>query len=220
MNVKFKVLTAGALFFLGGQVVVAQKTKKDTLKEKNIEEVVVQGYRSITKKTAVTSTATVTSETIENRPNANLMNVVQGQLAGVNITASTGQPGAKPQVVIRGVGTYGANTDPLYVIDGFPSNSDSFRSLNPNDIESMQVLKDASSISEYGNRGSNGVVVIKTKQGRYGAGKLNFSYASQLGFSLPQDNGYNFTNSKQMLTLEKRYGVGLKKCFTQSVSIV
>lgn len=216
MNVKLKVLTAGALFFIGGQAVMAQK-KKDTVKaEKAIEEVVVQGYRTITKKTAVTSTASVSSETIENRPNANMMNVVQGQLAGVNITANTGQPGAKPQVVIRGVGTYGANTDPLYVIDGFPSNSDSFRSLNPNDIESMQVLKDASSLAEYGNRGSNGVVIIKTRQGRYGAGKMSFSYANQIGFSTPQENRYNYVNSRQMLTLEKRYGVGLGNTLTES----
>jgi len=119
--------------------------------------VVVQGYRTVTKKNAVTAAATVTAKTIENRPNANVLNTVQGQLAGVNITATTGQPGAKSTVVIRGVGTINGNTDPLYVIDGFPSNSDNFRSINPNDIASLDVLKDASAISEYGSRGSNGV---------------------------------------------------------------
>ena len=215
MNVKLKVLTVGALFFIGGQAVMAQQ-KKDSSETKQIEEVVIQGYRTVTKKTAVTSTVSITSETIENRPNANVMNVVQGQLAGVNIAASSGQPGAKPQVVIRGSGTFGGNTDPLYVIDGFPSNSDSFRSLNPNDIESMQVLKDAVSISEYGNRGSNGVVVIKTRQGRYGAGRLNFNYSNQLGVSLPQTNRYNYVNSREMLTLEKRRGVGRGSTLTQA----
>ncbi|WP_157759857.1 SusC/RagA family TonB-linked outer membrane protein [Chryseobacterium piperi] len=208
MNVKLHVFSVAALFFTGSTL-FAQRAKNDTLqREAKIEEVVVQGYRTVTKKTAVTSTASISSETIENRPNANVMNVVQGQLAGVNITASSGQPGARPQVVIRGVGTYGANTDPLYVIDGFPSNSDSFRSLNPNDIESMQVLKDATSIAEYGNRGSNGVIVIKTKQGRYGAGRLNFNYSSQLGVSFLQNQRYNYADSKQLLTLEKRYGIG------------
>lgn len=215
MTIKIKVFTTGVLFFLGNQVVIAQK-KKDSSEVKQIEEVVVQGYRTVSKKTAVSSTASVTNETIENRPNANLMNVVQGQLAGVNITANSGQPGAKPQVIIRGAGTFGANTDPLYVIDGFPSNSDSFRTINPNDIESMQVLKDASSISEYGNRGSNGVIVIKTKQGRYGAKGINFNYSSQIGVSLPQRNSYNFTNSKEMLTLEKRLGVGRGSTLTDA----
>ncbi|ASK30194.1 SusC/RagA family TonB-linked outer membrane protein [Chryseobacterium sp. T16E-39] len=209
MNVKLRFLSVGVLCFTG-HALSAQKAVKDTLqREAKIEEVVVQGYRTVTKKTAVTSTASISKETIENRPNANVMNVVQGQLAGVNITASSGQPGAKPQVVIRGVGSYGANTDPLYVIDGFPSNSDSFRSLNPNDIESMQVLKDATSIAEYGNRGSNGVIVIKTRQGRYGSGKLNFNYSSQLGVSFLQNQKYNYANSNQLLTLEKIYGIGL-----------
>lgn len=207
MNVRLRVLSAGVLFFTG-QAFFAQTKPVDSTKETKIETVVVQGYRTISKKTAVTSTASVTSETIEGRPNANVMNVVQGQLAGVNITASTGQPGAKSQVIIRGVGTFQGNTDPLYVIDGFPSNSDTFRSINPNDIESLQVLKDATSIAEYGNRGSNGVVVIKTKQGRYGSGKLNFTYSSQYGVSYLQRQRYNYANSNQLLTLEKRYGIG------------
>jgi len=129
-----------------------------------LDEVVVQGYREVTKKTSIASTGTVNQKTIENRPNANAINTLQGQLAGVNITASTGQPGAKSTVIIRGVGTFNGNTDPLYVIDGFPSNSDNFRSINPNDIASVDVLKDAAAISEYGSRGSNGVIVIKTKK--------------------------------------------------------
>jgi hypothetical protein len=78
----------------------------------NLKEVVVQGYRTVTKKQAVVSDATVSSKTIENRPNANVMNTLQGQLAGVNITASTGQPGAKSTVIIRGVGTITGNSDP------------------------------------------------------------------------------------------------------------
>ncbi|NMR33847.1 TonB-dependent receptor plug domain-containing protein [Chryseobacterium aquaticum] len=139
MNVKLKLLSAGVLFFIGGQIVNAQQTtkpKKDTIRE--IEEVVMVGYNTTTKKKAITSVSTVTAETIEKRPNANILNTVQGQAAGVNITASSGQPGSKPQVVIRGVGTYNGNTDPLYVIDGFPSNSDNFRTLNSNDIERLK----------------------------------------------------------------------------------
>jgi TonB-linked SusC/RagA family outer membrane protein len=173
-----------------------------------LEAVVVQGYRTVTKKTAVTAAASISSETIENRPNANALNTVQGQLAGVNITASTGQPGAKPTVVIRGVGTLNGNTDPLYVIDGFPSNSDSFRSLNPNDIASFDVLKDASAISEYGSRGSNGVIVIKTRRANFSDDKTTFRYSTQYGISDLQKPKYSYASAQQLLTIEKRFGAG------------
>ena len=100
---------------------------------------------------------------IENRPNANVMNTLQGQLAGVNITAATGQPGAKSSVVIRGIGSINANSEPLYVINGFPSSSKEFRKISPTSIKDVRVIKDEEALSEYGNRGSNGVIVVTTK---------------------------------------------------------
>jgi TonB-linked SusC/RagA family outer membrane protein len=181
-----------------------------------LEEVVVQGYRSVTKRSAVTSVARVDSKTIENRPNANVMNTLQGQLAGVNITSSTGQPGAKSTVIIRGIGSFSANGDPLYVIDGFPSNSDNFRSINPNDIESVQVLKDAAATSEYGSRGTNGVIVIKTKTASFGDSKTSFRYSSQYGLTELQTPKYDLVNSRQLLTLEKAYGTGLGVSLTDA----
>lgn len=184
------------------------KKKNDTLKrETQIDEVIVVGYKNTTKKEAVISTAKIDSEAINNRPNVNLMNIAQGQLAGVNISTGTGQPGSKPSVVIRGYSTILGNSDPLYVIDGFPTNADSFRSLNPNDVESMEVLKDASAISIYGNRGSNGVIVIRTKGGSFNS-KTVFNYRSQIGVSTLQNNRYNMSNSQQLLTIEKRFGAG------------
>ena len=174
----------------------------------SLKEVVVQGYRTITKKQAVVSDATVSSKTIENRPNANVMNTLQGQLAGVNITASTGQPGAKSTVIIRGVGTITGNSDPLYVIDGFPSNSDNFRSINPNDIESTSVLKDAAALAEYGNRGANGVIVIKTKKAQFGESKTTFRYSSQYGVGELQLPKYQYATSKELLQIEKNFGSG------------
>ena len=183
----------------------------------NLKEVVIsQGYRNVTKKSAVTAIARVTAETIGNRPNASAINTLQGQLAGVNISASTGQPGAKSSVIIRGVGTATGNTDPLYVIDGFPSNSDNFRTLNPNDIESISVLKDAAAVSEYGNRGSNGVIVIKTKQARFGEAKTSFQYDSQYGVGFLQRPGYTFANSKELLQIEKNAGTGLGASLTDN----
>ncbi|MBC7743595.1 MAG: SusC/RagA family TonB-linked outer membrane protein, partial [Flavobacterium sp.] len=173
-----------------------------------LEEIVIQGYREVSKKTAVVSAATVYAKTIENRPNANVINTLQGQLAGVNITAGSGQPGAKSTVIIRGLGTFNSNTDPLYVIDGFPSNSDNFRSINPNDIASVDVLKDAAAISEYGSRGSNGVIVIKTRKGKFGEAKTTFRYSTQYGVSDLQKPKYNYATSKQLLRIERNFGQG------------
>ena len=173
-----------------------------------LDEVVVQGYREVSRKTAVTAQARVSSKTIENRPNASVINTLQGQLAGVNITSSTGQPGAKSTVVIRGLGTFNGNSDPLYVIDGFPSNSDNFRSINPNDIASVDVLKDAAAISEYGSRGSNGVIVIKTRKAKFGESKTTFRYSTQYGVSDLQKTKYSYATSKQLLRIERDYGSG------------
>ena len=180
------------------------------------EVVITQGYRLVSKKTAVAATASVNSKTIENRPNANVLNTLQGQLAGVNISGGTGQPGAKPTVVVRGVGSITGNTDPLYVIDGFPVSSDNFRSLNPNDIATMEVLKDASAITEYGSRGANGVIVIKTKKGSFGEAKTTFRYTSAIGMTELQTPRYNFANARQLLQIEKNFGAGLGNNLTDA----
>lgn len=200
------------------KAVGAANTMNVKLSQANVklEEVVVQGYRNVSKKSAVTAKASVDARTIENRPNANAINTLQGQLAGVNITASTGQPGAKSTVLIRGSGTYGANTDPLYVIDGFPSNSDNFRSINPNDIASVDVLKDAAAITEYGSRGSNGVIVIKTKKGNFGDAKTVFRFSSQYGVSELQKPKYDYASSKELLKIEQNAGAGLGGTLTDA----
>jgi TonB-dependent SusC/RagA subfamily outer membrane receptor len=100
---------------------------------------------------------------IENRPNANVTNTLQGQLAGVNITAATGQPGAKDKVIIRGYSSINGNSDPLYVINGFPSSAEEFRKIAESSIKDVRVIKDEEALSQYGNRGSNGVIVVTTK---------------------------------------------------------
>ena len=187
-----------------------------TLKSVELKDVVVQGYRTVTKKTAITSVASVDSKTIENRPNANVMNTLQGQLAGVNITASTGQPGAKSEVIIRGYSTINGNTDPLYVIDGFPSNADNFRSLNPNDIETVSVLKDAAATSQYGNRGTNGVILIKTRRAGFGEGKSTFRYSSTYGVANMQRPKYDYANAKELLKIEQTFGAGTGATLTDA----
>jgi len=205
--------------FLGSSqsVTVGEATVYNVaLKSVELETIVVQGYRSVTKKTAVTSVATVDSKTIENRPNANAVNTIQAQLAGVNITTGTGQPGAKSTVIIRGVGSISGTSDPLYVVDGFPTTSDNFRTINSNDIETITVLKDAAAIAEYGNRGSNGVIIVNTKQGKFSEAKTSFRYSSQFGVGYLQNPKYEYSNAKQLLKIEQIYGAGIGATLTDA----
>lgn len=217
MNVKLKVLTAGVLFFIGGQVVMAQKKPKiDTAaKEKKIEEVVILGYsKTATKAKDVTASTTISSEVIENRPNVSFLNSLQGAAPGISVASFSGSPGsAKIDVIIRGLSSLNAATTPLYVIDGLSSNSTQFRNINPNDIESISVLKDAAATSIYGNRGANGVVIINTKQGKFNSG-IKFSYSGTTGMSVYPKNKYEMANAKQALTLDNLVGYGLGSTMT------
>ena len=217
MNVKLRVLSAGVLFFIG-QSVVAQKTKKDTVtKEKEITEVVILGYnRTATKAKDVTSSTTVSSEKFENRPTTSFLNSLQGEAAGLTINSTSGSPGSsKIDVIIRGIGSLSAGSDPLYVIDGIISNATQFRNLNDNDIESASILKDAAATSIYGNRASNGVILIRTKRGRFNA-PMRFSYNASTGINTLPENKYNLSNTKQYLTLERMRNVGKGKGMTDT----
>ena len=181
-----------------------------SLKEQSVklEEVVVEGYRNTTKGRTVLAQQTVSSKTIENRPNASFIQTLQGQVAGLNITSGSGQPGSGSSVVIRGSGSINGNTDPLYVIDGIPTNASNFRSINPSDIESATVLKDAAATAIYGNRGAGGVIVIKTKRGGTGDTKTRYRFSTNTGYTELQTPQYSLADSRELLTLERAYGVG------------
>jgi hypothetical protein len=99
----------------------------------------------------------------ENRPNANFLNTLQGQVGGLNISSFNGQPGGKSSVIIRGAGSINANTDPLYVINGIPSTAEEYRKISPTSIKDVKAIKNEEALSLYGNRGNNGVIVITTK---------------------------------------------------------
>lgn len=173
-----------------------------------LDAVIVQGYDvTKTKTTSNVSSQTVSAATIEARPNASFIQTLQGQVAGLNISTGTGQPGGNSTVIIRGIGSINGKVEPLYVIDGIPLNSDNFRSLNPDDIESVSVLKDAGATSIYGNRGSNGVILVRTKKGGFDSA-LSVKFNSTTSFTTLQDNKYNMMNAQQLLTLERSYGEG------------
>ncbi len=172
------VLVFSFLGYVTQEVVVGDKTVIDvTLIEDTsaLEEIVVVGYGKTSRRLVTGAITSVKSEDITRTPVTSADQALQGQAPGVTIINS-GSPGTAPQVQIRGLGTFG-NSQPLYVIDGVVSGS--INEINPNDIATMDVLKDASTAAIYGSRASNGVVIITTKKGRSGKTKLTFdSYVS------------------------------------------
>src|SRR5690606_19876288 len=170
-----------------------------------IQEIKIEGgYRQISRPLSASSVVSVVSKEIENRPNPNFLTTLQGQVAGANISAFSGQPGTnKIDVIIRGQGSLSASTDPLYVIDGVPLNQAFFRNLNPNEIESVSILKDAAATAIYGNRGSNGVIVITTKKGRFDE-SFSVNYSSSFGFTNFRGDNLNLPSSYEHLLLQKK----------------
>lgn len=153
--------------------------KEDT---EALDEVVVVGYGTQKKVNVIGSITMVDSKKLASRATPSVSNMLTGQMPGVTITQGSGSPGADGGTIrVRGVGSFGASPDPLILIDGIPG---SMNSINPSDIESVSVLKDASSAAIYGSRAANGVILIKTKEGV--AGKVSVSYDGYVGFNKAQ----------------------------------
>ncbi|MDE5661050.1 MAG: SusC/RagA family TonB-linked outer membrane protein, partial [Muribaculaceae bacterium] len=143
-----------------------------------LDELVVVGYGAVKRSDLTSSISTVKGDQITEVTTGNAMDALQGKVSGVQI-ASGGGPGSSPKVMIRGVTTVG-DSNPLYVVDGVPLNSGNINFINNNDIESMEVLKDASASAIYGTRASNGVIIITTKKGA--AGKTSVDFSASVGF--------------------------------------
>jgi TonB-linked SusC/RagA family outer membrane protein len=182
------------------QPIAGKSALSITLSEDNnqLNEVVVIGYGTTTKKDLTTSVVSVSAKDIQNQPITNPLQAIQGKAAGVQITSQSGKPGAGVSVSIRGNTSITASNSPLYVIDGVTSRNADF--LNPNDIESMTILKDASAAAIYGSSGANGVILITTKKGK--AGKLQVGFNAFTGFSnlWQQQKVLNSTQYNALLT--------------------
>lgn len=138
---------------------------EDSGDNNSLDEIVVTRYRSVSHEISGNS-VTVTSKTIEGRPNATMIETLQGQVPGLNVNTGTGQPNDSiSAVVLRGMGSINGNVQPLYVVDGVPISYERFRSIDPNNFESISVLKGEEAITLYGNRGANGVIITTTKNG-------------------------------------------------------
>lgn len=171
----------------------------------NVDDVVIVGYGSRKKGTVTGSVSTVGGESISSKPVVSFDQALQGQVAGVQIVTSSGEPTAGSSVKIRGTSSLGTSTAPLYIMDGVVISSGDFTALNSSDIENITVLKDASATSIYGARAANGVIVITSKQAKYGEA-ASVKVRAQYGVSKVDDGGYKMMNSRQMLEFEKLVG--------------
>src|SRR5690606_4265025 len=153
--------------------------------QKTLEELVVVGYGTQRKTSLTSAISKVENRKLDQMPAGRAESALVGRLAGVNIAQTRNVPGAAPTITVRGPGSISASNDPLIVIDGFPGGS--FNNINMNDVESIEVLKDASSAAIYGSRGSGGVIIITTKSGSKGKPKINVN--TYVGIAQPLRHG-------------------------------
>ena len=203
---------------LGYSTVVEQVNNRAVIDVESAEEamvldaVVAIGYGSVRKKDLTTAVSTVSTEDMKLRPVTEASGFIQGKVAGVTVQQTSGQPGSGMTIRVRGASSIASSNDPLYVVDGVPVGTGSYAIayLSPQDIETMQILKDASSAAIYGSRAANGVVLITTKQGKKSKGaQVNFS--AYVGL---QDvrRSYEVLNTAEYLDLMDELGSSAFSC--------
>jgi TonB-dependent starch-binding outer membrane protein SusC len=188
-----------AVGYAGQEIKTAGKTEINiSLKEKDarLADVVVIGYGSVQRKNLTYAVGGLTSKDIKEQPIATFQQALQGKIAGVQVTQPSGRPGSALKVSVRNSSSITASNDPIYVIDGVISISTD--GINPDDIENVQVLKDAAAQSIYGSRGANGVVLITTKRGK--SGRLDVNASQQYGYT-EVGKKLSMLNSEQFVSL-------------------
>lgn len=186
--------------------------------DKELSEVVITGYKAVSKREFGGAATVVNAENVRSIPIASFDQMLQGQAAGVVVKATSGQPGASGSIQIRGRGTLiQGGTEPLYIVDGVRIASTDFALLNPNDIETFNILKDAASAGLYGSEGANGVIVVTTKKGK--AGKPRFELEGFMGWStMPKFNDFRLMNTAEKIEYELRRNALLPTAFQSSMS--
>lgn len=184
-----------------------------TLSPDNIlEEVVVVGYNSVKPDQVSTGVSVVKAEEIQNIPVGNIGNLLQGKSTGVQVTAANGKPGGGTYIRIRGVNSIASGNDPLFVVDGIPVTASVYNAINPNDIESISVLKDAAAATIYGSTASNGVVLVTTKKGTSKASRPQINFKTQYGFKQKTEDPFQMMDAQQKMDYEtelfQNYGIG------------
>ena len=203
---KKSVLIISSIGFLSQEILIAGHTilnvslAPDT---KGLGEIVVIGYGSQTKKAVTGAVQTISEKEVKDIPVSQITQKLQGRLAGVQINQTTGKPGQGMAVRIRGQLSVSAGSDPLYVIDGFPITGN-ISNLNPDEIETLSVLKDAASTSLYGSRAANGVVLITTRQAKKGQTTTNLNVYGGVQ-QLPMHGRIKMMNAEEFADFKKEY---------------
>ncbi len=213
------VLVFSSTGFESKEVLVANQTTLDVVLTSNstsLEDVVVIGYGSQRKSDLTGSVSSVKADQLLERPAASLNQALTGRMAGVQVNNNSGRPGGRTTVRVRGFSSINSSNNPLYVVDGvmLPQGnqaqfSNAIDYLNPNDIASIEVLKDASSTAIYGARGANGVILVTTKKGRSGEGAV--SYNIDLSVNAPGPHVPQVLNAKQYMAVEDLAWANMRK---------
>ena len=170
---------------------------------KNLQKVVVTGYNTQTRRQSTSSISRVSGDDVKSQPFGSFEQLLQGRATGILIQSQSGQPGSAATVTIRGKGSVLGSTDPLYILDGVQITSSDFQSVNPSDIETYNVLKDATGTAQYGSRGANGVIVITTKRGSNQKTKISYDFQYGIG-ELPK-NKLELMTSAEKIDYELNY---------------
>ncbi len=194
---------------VNGKAIVNGVLSPDT---QALDEVMVVAYGTVKKGSYSGSASVIKDDAMKDAPVVNFEQVLAGKAPGVQVASYSGQPGAQADISIRGFGSFNAGNQPLYVIDGVPATSGDYSSgnistsamnyLNPSDIESITILKDAAAASLYGSRASNGVILITTKRGK--SGKLTSTFKASAGFSYFAYNNYDMASDAEMEELHRQ----------------
>lgn len=211
-----QTLTISFIGYVAQDVAIAGRSVIDVVlspETQQIEEVVVVAYGTVKREAKTGSVSSVKGEAISDAPVSSVDKMLSGKMAGVQVTASSGQPGADSQIRIRGTSSINAGSEPLWVVDGIPvmrgnqsyftNTGNAMSAINPNDIESITVLKDAAAASVYGSRAANGVILVTTKSGK--EGKAKFQARSKFGVSqLANDNNFGVMNGEELLGFQRQ----------------
>jgi TonB-linked SusC/RagA family outer membrane protein len=166
--------------------------------------VVVTGYGNVERSKYAGAASKVGEQAIRNVPIGSFDQILQGRVPGLTVLSGNGQPGASANLIIRGETSILGGSNPLYIMDGIPVEAGVFQSINPNDIASVDVLKDATAAALYGSRGAAGVIVVTTKRGK--SGKMKIGYSTQYGVKFKPDFGYDVMTTDQLLSAQERLG--------------
>jgi TonB-linked SusC/RagA family outer membrane protein len=201
-------LVISSIGFKSQEVAVGSRTKIDVVlatDAKALDEVVIVAYGTQSKRNVTGAVQTINADELKDQPVGQITQKLQGKLAGVQITQNTGIPGQGMTVRVRGSASISAGSDPLYVVDGFPLQGN-ISNINPDEIETITVLKDASSTSLYGSRAANGVVLITTKRAKSGASRFSFNHFSGLQV-IPEKGRPDMMNAREFAQFKKEIAI-------------